>query len=68
MSSKLKPWSGIMMKYCAISDLWLFMTPLGLPVVPLVYMMIQMSSGSTSVAGSSGLAAAMASSKETQPS
>ena len=28
-------------------DRWLFMTPFGLPVVPLVYMMIQMSSRST---------------------
>ena len=44
------------------------MTPLGLPVVPLVYMMIQMSSESTSVAGSSGLAAAIASSSGMYPS
>ena len=33
-----------MMKYCAKREPWLFMTPFGLPVVPPVYMMTQMSS------------------------
>ena len=51
-----------MMKYWAKRFAWLFMTPFGLPVVPPVYMMTQVSSASTSVAGSSGLAFARASS------
>jgi len=45
-----------MMKYWENRLAWLFMTPLGRPVVPPVYMMTQVSSGVTSTSGSAGLA------------
>ncbi len=40
-----------MMKYWAKREAWIFMTPFGLPVVPPVYMMTQMSSASTAAGG-----------------